>query len=182
MQKSLQLFFLVAFLFITMRTQATVAPKEISSASHSTIPSAKASADELWPSIETYVRQDPRFTQREMISLTQYQLAKYLDMISEILPKNQTQTDLLSGEDYIPQNLIAAGFHLRELRKITQLKPEHTRTIFDYLLTCSQEKELNSTMSTVCLGHALQLSSELGVEVNLENYPQKMVELAQLTI
>lgn len=182
MQKSLQLFFLVAFLFITMRTQASVAPKDISPVKHSAMEIAQKSADELWPSIETYVRQDPRFTQREMLSLNKNQLEKYFEIISEILPKNETQTDLLSGEDHIPQDLIAAGFHLRELRKITELRPEFSRAVFDYLLDCSQEKRLNSTMSTVCLGHALQLSKKVDVEVELENYSEKMVELAQLTL
>lgn len=174
MQKSLQYLFLVAFLFITMRSFAAISPPPSQ-------PSSVHQHDDLWPSVESYVRQDPRFTQREMLSMNEEQLQKYFLIIGEILPKNEMKPDLLTGEDYLTQDLIAAGFHIRELRKLAQLRPEFTRSIFDYLIDCSVAKELNSTMATVCLGHALHLSKTIEVEVPLHLYPKKMTELAQLT-
>lgn len=171
MQKSLQFLFLVAFLFITMKTQAAISPE----------PQAK-SVDQIWPSIESFVRHDPRFTDREMASLNPKQLQKYFEIITEIFPANSIQTSVVTGEDQLPESLIAAGFHLRELRKISEMRSDLTNQIFDFLVQCSVKKEINSTMATVCLGHALHLSSKVETKLPLELYPARMVELAQLTL
>lgn len=173
MQKSLQFLLLIAFLFITMKTQAAVSPE----------PRALAkSVDQIWPSIESFVRHDPRFTEREMAALNTHQLQKYFDIITEIFPATSIQTSLVTGEDQLPESLIAAGFHLRELRKISEMRGDLTNLIFDFLVQCSVKKEINSTMATVCLGHALHLSSKVKTKLPLELYPARMVELAQLTL
>lgn len=164
MQNALRLGIVLLFLVITIKSHASLPP----------------STQPIWPTAESLAPNRTTLNLEQVKQLTFPQFQQKLKKIQASFPRENDDHLKASGE--LPKSLLESGHELRELQKISRHKPQLAQAGLDFFIDCSQNKELLSTLHSVCLSHALKLSSRLGQEIQLANYPHRVVELAQISL
>lgn len=164
MQNALRLGLVLLFLVITVKSHAALPP----------------STQPVWPTAESLARHRVSLDLNEVKNLSFTQFQQKIKKIQKLFPRIDDHTLASSGE--LPKRLLESGYEMRELRKISQHNSKLSRNGLAFFVQCSRDQELISTLHSVCLSHALKLSSELNHEIQLSDYPKKVVELAQIAL
>jgi hypothetical protein len=140
--------------------------------------------EDLWP--EQVVRIDHSLTTHEMQRLSSASWETFINDTLAIAPKNllgEALAPVTNPRTFtIPPTLLETGRRMREIRAIVRLRPEFTLEAYEFFSQCTENRELISTVTTVCLGHLVDLAHHHNLPINLERYPREMLEIASLTV
>lgn len=162
MQNTIRLSLVLLFLFITVKSHSSIAP----------------SPTPLWPTAESLLSERVSLKNDYILSMSNEELKERLHRISQIFPKREIQTAQRSRD--LPKYLLESGHQLRELQRISQMRPNFSQDVLSFFKNCSKDKKILSTLNSVCLSHALKLSESEGEELSLDEYSPKTVKLAKL--
>jgi hypothetical protein len=164
MQNALRLSIVLLFLFITVKSHAALPP----------------STQPIWPTAQSLAPNRISLSLEEIRGFSSVQFQQKIKETRALFPEQNDSELKVSGQ--LPAKLLESGHELRELQKLSQKNSNLTKIGFDFFVECSQDQTLIRTLHSVCLSHALKLSSKVQQKVELSKYPQQVVELAQIVL